>query len=100
MPTAVLSGRYLKTPKELRFCICGASEVEDLAHYILTCPLYTEPRVKFLANLLNSLNCQSDGDKLISLLSDTNSFVSHRMSLFAIAAKKIRANEVLRRANT
>ena len=69
--------------------------MEDLPHYILECPLYLHPRARFIDGALYGLKFDSVSDKLIFLLSDNDSNISYRMSLFATAAKKIRTNIVL-----
>ena len=91
MPSAMLPGRYSRTPMAQCLCICGNSFVEDLPHYVLACPLYSEPRNRFLSRLLPNSYLSSDSDKLTFLLSDVDPYVSYRVALFALAAKKIRA---------
>ncbi|KAJ7302923.1 hypothetical protein JRQ81_000026, partial [Phrynocephalus forsythii] len=59
MPTAVLDGRYSNVPRHLRLCICGAAEIEDVAHYRLNCQLYHNPRANLLGNILAPLQAES-----------------------------------------
>lgn len=40
--------------------ICRALALKNLSHYILSCPLYIEPRTKFLAAFLKGLNFPSE----------------------------------------
>ena len=96
MPSSVLSGRYAQIPLSHRLCICGNPVVEDLPHYLLECPLYADPRRKFLIKIIPGVFSSSQ-DKLRYLLSDMDPFVTQRVATFALAARKIRAGLV---ANT
>ena len=100
MPTEILAGRYSCTPKNQRLCICGAQALEDLPHYIFDCSLYVHPRAKFLDEILHGPNFYSFAEKLIYLLSDRVDSVTYKTSLFALAARKIRASVVTVKAGS
>ena len=90
MPTALRFGQFSRTPRVQCLCICGTQEIEDLSHYILSCPLYTEPRIKFILRLIPKVPTMSEKEKLSFLLSDTDPYISSRLALYAIAARNIR----------
>uniref|UniRef100_A0A803TJP4 ribonuclease H n=1 Tax=Anolis carolinensis TaxID=28377 RepID=A0A803TJP4_ANOCA len=94
MPTAVLDGRYHNVPWENRLCICGQSQVEDIVHYMLVCPLYSAPRERHLEPLLTHGKGNCLAETMHFLLSDTNNYVTHKVALFALSAKKIRKIEL------
>ena len=91
MPTALLSGRFSGVPVDRRLCICGEPVIEDLSHYVLDCPLYLEPRIKHIQRFLLGQYFPTNLDKIVFLLSDTNPLITYSVSLFALAARKIRA---------
>jgi hypothetical protein len=44
----VHTGRFRRTPRELRSCpACGSAAVEDLAHFTLHCPAHASVRARF-----------------------------------------------------
>lgn len=88
MSVTLLAGGYLQIPVAPHLCICGVSVAENLLHYALFCPMYTEARAKFLANLLVGHNFSSDTNKLDFLLCDTAPFVTYRVFMFLLDAKK------------
>lgn len=55
MPSAILDNCYLQVPIAAHFCIRGILIPEDLPHYILFCPLYTEPGKKIIEIILKGL---------------------------------------------
>uniref|UniRef100_A0A670I2D7 ribonuclease H n=1 Tax=Podarcis muralis TaxID=64176 RepID=A0A670I2D7_PODMU len=92
--SAYRDGRHRGIPKNERVCIRGCSEVEDLMHYILHCPLYNDARKRFLVPIMTGSPGQNPLDMMLYLLADTDKYVTWRVALFATAARKIRANYI------
>ena len=90
MDTAYRDGRHRGIPINERSCICGSPEPEDLVHYILHCPLYSDPRERFVSPLIVNCFCQSPLEVVFYLLVDKDKYVTWCVALFATAAKKIR----------
>ena len=91
LPIAVCSGRFSHLPLSECTCICNRGAVKDLMHYVMDCPLYDEPRGKFIKRILPTTSGLSKTENLIFLLSDIDAYVTNRVALFALAAKKIRS---------
>lgn len=76
--SAILDGHYMEIP-----------------HYILFNPLYTEPRNKFIGEILTGLVFSPMVEKLLIILSNVDLDVSYEVAQFTLAAKKIQAPVVL-----
>ena len=44
LPSALLTGRYLRIPLEQRLCPCDLKEIESISHVLLYCTLYRDLR--------------------------------------------------------
>lgn len=89
--TMVLEGRYKNIPYHLRSCICNSGEIEDIFHYLLKCPLYELPRAKYLSNIIALLQERSTSALISWLLADSDPDVTHKVAMFGLVAKKLRA---------
>ncbi|KAJ7327030.1 hypothetical protein JRQ81_016789 [Phrynocephalus forsythii] len=85
-------GRRDNIPVPDRLCPCGSGEVNDVPHYLLSCPLHDQPRGKFLGGIISSLADRSPGAQLSMLVVGTDRFVAQQVAKFALAAMKIRVN--------
>lgn len=90
LPSALLQGRYMKTPIAERVCICGKGEVEDVSHVLLYCELYRDHRKAYILPLLNRLPGRTDNFYVSFLLQDSDSFVTHIVAKFCVVAMWIR----------
>ncbi|XP_061485692.1 uncharacterized protein LOC133386086 [Rhineura floridana] len=70
LPSAVLEGRYNKTPYAERLCPCGKREIETNVHVILHCSLYDHLRSLLITPLLDHQILNSEYSRINYLLSD------------------------------
>lgn len=89
VPIEMLLGRFQGGNQHI--CIYRIS-IEDLQHYVLNHCFYLEARGEILVNILLSLHLVSHSDKLNFMLSDTDSYIFSRKTLYALAARKIRTH--------
>ncbi|KAJ7304203.1 hypothetical protein JRQ81_011736, partial [Phrynocephalus forsythii] len=75
--TAVIEGCYQQIPLEVRICPCGTNEVEDLAHYLITCPLDKDLRATLFSELGLDPN-RSDAYLINFLLRDRLPYISEK----------------------
>ncbi|KAJ7303345.1 hypothetical protein JRQ81_012288, partial [Phrynocephalus forsythii] len=78
-------------PIDNRLCVCGNPALEDLAHYVLDCPLYSNIREKFLQHILKKVENRSISEKLSFLLQTSNLDIINRVAIFAFKAAICRA---------
>lgn len=86
MPLAVLDGRYTGMPANLRFCICSQNVIEDIAHYVLRCSLYSAPRDHFLSGLQTSPLGLTGFPMICYQLADVDTFVTSVAAVFVVTA--------------
>ena len=76
----VETGRYKNTSLEERICkLCDKNEVEDEFHFVISCPIYSNYRVKLFANALNvitNFNEQSEQEKFVNLAKMCQKYLS------------------------
>ncbi|KAJ7326612.1 hypothetical protein JRQ81_016371, partial [Phrynocephalus forsythii] len=89
MPSAYLEGRYKKIPVMEHKCFYGCDQIEDIIHYLLFCPLYKNPRARLLWPITKIFPACSNDEIVLRLLADNQSSVTHSVTLFALAAKKL-----------
>lgn len=95
MQSMVLEGRYKNIPYHLRTCICNSGDIEDIVHYLLKCPLYEFPRIKYLFNIIALFQERSTSALICWLLADSDPDVTYNVAIFALAARKLRAKFLL-----
>ena len=90
MTTAYLEGRYKGILVEEQKCAYGCYQIEDLTHYLLLCPLYENPRVRFLSPIIQLYPNCSSMETIARLLADTQLYIMYSVAQFALTAKKLR----------
>lgn len=91
LPSAVLEGRYQKTPFEKRLCPCGDGNTETMSHVLLSCPLYKDLRNEIITPLILANPGRSPDITLYFLLSDTDSQITEKVARYIERAMKLRA---------
>ena len=82
MPSAVLTGRFLRTPHADRLCSCKQNCIDSISHILLGCPKYTAPRIQLLEPILKNKSGLSEADKVYFMLSDSLQDVSASVASF------------------
>lgn len=90
MQSALLEGRFNSIPYDLRRCMCNMGEVDDIVHYLLRCPLFEIPRLKFLTDSIARFCDRPTLDLICWLLGDVDSETTFKVEKFALGAKNIR----------
>lgn len=95
LPSAVVEGRFRKTPMLERVCPCGDGEVETIKHVLLYCQFYQEIRSKIIFPLLRRYTGRSDIELFNLFLIGANPKITVPCAKFFSAAYKIH-QEILR----
>ena len=82
LPSAVLEGRYRRTPYQNRVCICGNGNIENIAHVLLFCPLYRNTRKELITPLLLPYPGRPTDSYVNFLLEDHNRTVTANAAKF------------------
>jgi hypothetical protein len=92
------TGRFVKTPPQLRLCqLCHSGEVEDETHFLINCKLYTDDRDHLFANINNTcpnFTTLSPPNKMIWLLSADHPDIVLPVAKFIRKSVKIRENSL------
>ncbi|XP_062831915.1 ras-GEF domain-containing family member 1A isoform X1 [Anolis carolinensis] len=90
LDTMVKHGRFNQVPYNERFCICGASEVEDIAHVLFSCELYKKERHQCLGPYIIHKTHWDPHIKISFLLAGQNPKITHKTALFLFKATQLR----------
>ncbi|KAJ7309630.1 hypothetical protein JRQ81_007685 [Phrynocephalus forsythii] len=76
---------------EIETCICGAPVIEDIAHILFDCELYSDPRQNYLSELLVKVSHWSVDLKLSFLLHSPNAQIVHSVAKFIFRMTGVRS---------
>uniref|UniRef100_A0A803T0U9 ribonuclease H n=1 Tax=Anolis carolinensis TaxID=28377 RepID=A0A803T0U9_ANOCA len=90
LPSAVLEGRYRKTPALERLCPCEPGHIETIEHVLLQCMFYRDIRINFITPWLLKHPGRTERYYTSLLLSDSCSAITYSVARFCAAAISIR----------
>nr|XP_016847415.1 PREDICTED: uncharacterized protein LOC107982573 [Anolis carolinensis] len=90
LPSAVLEGRYQKTPYSERLCPCDSGHIETTEHVLLQCLFYRDIRSRLITPWTTKYPGRSGQFYVTLLLLDTILAVTYNVAKFCTAAVKIR----------
>ncbi|KAJ7332171.1 hypothetical protein JRQ81_014351 [Phrynocephalus forsythii] len=87
-------GHFHNLPYNERTCICSAPAIEDIAHILIDCELYTALRQSYLSKMMAKIAHWDVNFQLAFLLQSSNMQVVHGVANFICKTARVRSSYI------